>query len=199
MKKILLSAALILMTTGSAIAAPVIGEPAPAFTGTDTNGVEHSLSDFTGSTVVLEWTNPECPYVRKHYNTGNMQALQAEATQEGIVWLTIASSADGKQGYMTPDEANALITEEGSQATARILDPSGEIGGLYDAKTTPHMFVIDPAGVLVYQGAIDDDPSFKKDNMETATNYVRSAWEAVASGENVEVSTSQPYGCSVKY
>lgn len=199
MRKLLLSSALVLMSSLSAMAMPAIGEMAPDFTGTDTNGVSHSLHDFKGKTVVLEWSNPGCPYVRKHYDSGNMQALQKEATDSGIVWLTIVSSAEGKQGYMQADEANTLMKTVGSEATARILDPSGEIGGLFEAKTTPHMFVIDTEGKLVYQGAIDDDPSFRPDGIAQAKNYVKAAWEAVAAGNPVEVTTTQPYGCSVKY
>jgi peroxiredoxin len=198
MKKLLLSASVILFTAGSAIAATV-GEPAPAFTATDTKGVEHSLSDFESRTVVLEWHNPECPYVVKHYESGNMQELQAEATAQNIVWITVNSGAEGKQGHMTAEQANATIEEAGSNATAYIIDAEGTIGEAYDAKTTPHMYVIDPEGTLVYQGAIDDDPSFKQDGIATATNYVRAAWQAVAAGETVETGTTQPYGCSVKY
>ena len=199
MRKLLLSTAVILMTATAAIAAPVIGEPAPVWTGTDTNGVEHTLTDFKGKTVVMEWTNHECPYVRKHYDSGNMQELQKEATGTGVVWLTVASSAEGKQGQVSNDEATQIMSDDGSNATARIQDPSGTIGNMYDAKTTPHMFVINPEGTLVYSGAIDDDASFKQDGIATATNYVKAAWESVAKGEAVEVSSSQPYGCSVKY
>lgn len=199
MRKLLLSTALLIGTAGYAFAAPVVGEKAPVFTGTDTKGVGHTLSDFQGKTVILEWTNHECPYVIKHYESGNMQSLQKEATEAGAVWLSIASSAEGKQGFTTPEEAEALIDEKGAMATARLLDPSGEIGKMYDAKTTPHMFVINPEGTLVYAGAIDSDPSFKQDGIAEATNYVKAAWEAVAAGEPVEVASTAPYGCSVKY
>lgn len=199
MKKLLLTTALVLWTGASAIAAPVIGEMAPDFKGMDTNGVQHMLSDFKGKTVVLEWTNHECPYVVKHYDSGNMQALQKEATDAGVVWLSVASSATGKQGQVNNQTANHVMEEVGSNATARIQDPSGTIGRLYDAKTTPHMFVINPEGVLVYKGAIDDDPSFKQDGIPTAKNYVKAAWTAVANGEAVEVPETQSYGCSVKY
>lgn len=199
MRKLILAAALMLWGAGSAVAAPVIGAPAPEFTGTDTYGMTHSLANYKGQTVVLEWTNTECPYVGKHYSTGNMQRLQKQARDEGIVWLTIVSSAEGKQGYNTPEQANEYINLNKAQATARILDPTGEIGALYEAKTTPHMFVIDPAGMLVYEGAIDDDPSFKPEGISRAANYVRAAWEAIANGQAPDVTTSQPYGCSVKY
>ena len=199
MRKFLLSTAMIMMMGGQAFAAPVIGEAAPEWTGIDSHGVQHSLSDFKGKTVVMEWTNNGCPYVRKHYDSGNMQALQKEATDKGIVWITVASSAEGKQGHLTPEETNDLMAKEGSNATARILDPEGTIGHAYEAKTTPHMYVINPDGVLVYNGAIDDDPSFKTDGIKTAKNYVKAAWKAVAAGDSIETAATQPYGCSVKY
>jgi len=199
MRKLLLSTAVIVMTTTAAIAAPVVGEPAPIWTGTDTNGVEHTLSDFQGKTVVMEWTNHECPYVKKHYDSGNMQSVQKDATDNGVVWLSIASSAEGKQGFVDNETANTVMNDVGSNATARIQDPSGEIGNMYDAKTTPHMFVVNPEGVLVYQGAIDSDPSFKPDGIATATNYVTAALQSIADDEAVEVASTQPYGCSVKY
>ncbi len=199
MKIFLMTAMAIILSVNIAIAAPQIGQPAPDFTGTDTFGMSHRLSDYIGKTVVLEWTNTECPYVGKHYSTGNMQAMQKAAAAKGIIWLTIASSAEGKQGYTTPEQANEYIKANNAQATARILDPSGEIGGLYEAKTTPHMFVINPEGLLVYEGAIDDDPKFKKDGMRGARNYVIAALRAIDAGQPVEVTQTQPYGCSVKY
>jgi peroxiredoxin len=199
MKKLLLTTALVVWTSASAIAGPVIGEMAPNWTGTDTNGVEHALSDFKGKTVIMEWTNHDCPYVKKHYDSGNMQSLQKEATDNGAVWVSIASSAEGKQGHVTAETGNQVMTDVGSNATAKILDASGEIGKMYDAKTTPHMFVVDPEGTLVYAGAIDSDPSFKQDGIADATNYVKAAWEAVVAGEPVEVVSTQAYGCSVKY
>lgn len=183
----------------NAYAAPVVGEPAPKFTATDTNGVEHSLSDFKGKNIVLEWSNHECPFVIKHYESGNMQKIQAAATEDDVVWLTIVSSAEGKQGAVSADEANKIMEESGAKSTARILDPSGEIGKLYDAKTTPHMFVIDKEGILVYAGAIDSDSSFKQSSIEGATNYVTAALESLSNGEEIEVASTQPYGCSVKY
>lgn len=182
-----------------AFAAPEVGQPAPGFTGTDSNGSEHSLSDFQGKTVVLEWTNHECPYVQKHYGSGNMQALQKAATDDGVIWLTIVSSAEGKQGYTTPEEANALIEEVGANATARILDPSGEIGKLYDAKTTPHMYVIDGEGTLVYAGAIDSNNSYDPATIEGATNYVQAALDSLKAGTPIEVASTTAYGCGVKY
>ncbi len=199
MRKLLLSTAVILMTTTAAIAAPVVGEPAPIWTGTDTNGVEHTLSDFKGKTVVMEWTNHDCPYVKKHYESGNMQAIQKSATDDDVVWVSIVSSAEGKQGHVSNEEANQIMTEVGSNATAKIQDPSGEIGKMYDAKTTPHMFVVNAEGTLVYAGAIDSDPSFKQDGIASATNYVTAALSSIKAGEPIEVSSTQPYGCSVKY
>ena len=192
-------AAFALTAAMPAQAAPEIGKPAPEFTGTDTNGKEVKLSDFKGKIVVLEWTNPECPYVVKHYDSKNMQKLQEEATAKDVVWLSINSSADGKQGNQTGEAANAYMTEKGSKPTARLLDPKGEIGKAYDAKTTPHMFVIDKEGVLVYNGAIDDNDSFKPEDAATAKNYVTAAIEALKAGKPVETSQSKPYGCSVKY
>ena len=183
----------------NAEAAPVVGEPAPGFTATDTNGVEHNLSDFRGKNVVLEWSNHDCPFVLKHYEPGNMQKLQAAATENDVVWLTIVSSAEGKQGHVSAEEANKIMDEVGAKSTARILDPTGEIGKLYGAKTTPHMFVIDKEGTLVYAGAIDSDSSFKQSSIEGATNYVTEALASLEKGEEIKVASTKPYGCSVKY
>jgi peroxiredoxin len=186
-------------TPSHANAAPVVGEPAPNFTAVDTNGVEHSLSDFKGKNVVLEWSNHECPFVVKHYEPGNMQKLQKEATENGTIWLTIVSSAEGKQGSTTAAEANKIMEEVGAMSTARFLDPTGEIGKLYEAKTTPHMFVIDKEGTLAYAGAIDSDSSFSQESIKGATNYVTDALAALEAGEEIKVTSTKPYGCSVKY
>lgn len=180
-------------------AAPEVGKPAPDFTGTDSKGVQHKLSDFKGKTVVLEWNNPECPYVVKHYGSKNMQALQKEATGDGVVWLTVNSSAKDKQGNMTGEQADKYVAEQGASPTAYILDPTGEIGKLYDAKTTPNMFVVDATGTLAYSGAIDDNDSVKPDVIEGSKNYVREAITALKAGKAVEVATTKPYGCGVKY
>lgn len=180
-------------------AAVEIGKPAPEFTAKDTKGVEHSLSDFKGKNVVLEWSNHECPFVEKHYDSGNMQKLQKEASDNGVIWLTIVSSAEGKQGNVSAEEANKIMEEAGARATAKILDVSGEIGRLYGAKTTPHMFVIDKEGTLVYEGAIDSDSSFKPSAIEGATNYVHEALKSLDAGTPVEISSTKPYGCGVKY
>lgn len=186
-------------TTAAAPRPALIGIPAPNFEGMDTNGKKHKLSDFKGKTVVLEWTNPDCPYVHKHYETGNMQKLQKEATDDGVVWLTIASSAVGKEGFYSAEESNKWMAEKKSAPTARILDPVGTIGHLYGAKTTPHMFVINSKGILVYTGAIDDNDSFKKETIATSKNYVREALKDLKEGKKIETPTTKPYGCSVKY
>ena len=199
MKKLFLTLVTALVVAGTAHAQPVIGQPAPELTATDTKGVSHSLSDFRGKTVVLEWTNHDCPYVKKHYDTGNMQALQREATAEGVVWLTIISSAPGKQGYVTAEEADALTAERDAAPTAVLFDPEGTAGKAYGARTTPHMFVIDPEGTLVYMGGIDDRPTASREDVEGARNYVREALTALRSGQDVPQSTSRPYGCSIKY
>ena len=172
---------------------------APAFTGTDSNGKDHALADFKGSTVVLEWTNHDCPYTVKHYRSGNMQALQKETTSDGVVWLSVISSAPGTQGYVSADKANALTAERNAAPSAVLLDPEGTIGRLYDAKTTPHMYIIDPEGTLTYMGAIDDEPGSWGSDPLNAKNYVRLALNDMAAGRDVATPTTRPYGCSVKY
>jgi len=184
---------------GTAMAAPQIGAPAPAFTATDTNGKTHSLSDFRGKTVILEWTNHDCPYVRKHYETGNMQALQKDATGDGIVWLSVISSAPGLQGHVSPERADELTAERDAAPTAVLLDPQGDVGKAYDARTTPHMYVIDAKGTLVYMGAIDDRPTARHSDVEGARNYVREALNAMEGGEAIAQPVTRAYGCSVKY
>jgi len=182
-----------------ASATPVIGKPAPGFTAVDSFGKEVSLSDFRGKTVVLEWTNHECPYVRKHYGSDNMQRLQKEAVSDDIVWISIISSASGKQGYVDADKANQLSTERGAAPTHIVLDPSGAIGHDYSARTTPHMFIIDEQGQLVYMGGIDDKPTADKADIAGAKNFVRAALTNIKSGQQIATPTSRPYGCSVKY
>lgn len=183
----------------SAGAALQVGEPAPDFTGTDTRGTSHTLSDFRGKTVVLEWTNHDCPYVRKHYNSGNMQQQQRDATGQGAVWLSIISSAPGKQGHVTPAQADALTAERNAAPSAVILDESGDIGRLYGAKTTPHMYIIDAEGSLVYMGGIDNIPSSNPEDIEKAVQYVPAALAQMAQGQAIASSVTRPYGCSVKY
>ncbi len=180
-------------------AKPANGEAAPDFTLTDTDGNEHSLSDFKGKYVVLEWINHGCPFVKKHYESGNMQKLQSEVTADGGVWLSICSSAEGKQGYYTAEEWKDVNEEHGSKATAVLMDTAGDVGRLYAAKVTPHMFIINPAGTLVYQGAIDSIRSTDPDDIPDAIDYVSAAIEADKAGEPIEHADTPPYGCSVKY
>jgi AhpC/TSA family len=176
-----------------------IGEPAPAFTATDSNGKSHSLAEYRGKFVVLEWTNRGCPYTQKHYNSGNMQRLQKEWTGRGVIWLTVLSSAPGKQGYLTGSDENAYVKQVNASPTAVLLDPTGALGHLYDAKTSPHMFIINPDGTLIYDGAIDDRPTTDTADVNGAKNYVSQALSEAMAGKPVSVATSRPYGCSVKY
>lgn len=175
------------------------GETAPDFTLTDTNGQSHSLSDFKGKFVVLEWLNHDCPFVKKHYDSGNMQGLQKEYVAKDVIWLSINSSAAGKEGNYSPEESNELTKEKDAASTAVLLDPDGQVGKLYGAKTTPHMFVVSPQGLLIYQGAIDDRPSADPADIPTSVNYVKAALDEALSGKAVSVSTTKSYGCSVKY
>jgi len=192
LKKFLLACSLI-----SAFA--LHADEAPDFTLTDTNGSEHSLSDFAGKPVVLEWFNAGCPFVQKHYSKGNMQNLQSTYTEEGVVWLTIVSSAPGKQGHGSAVEHNAKISEWKIASSAFLIDEDGTVGKAYDAKVTPHMFVINAEGEVVYEGAIDSKRSTSPDDIPDSTNYVKEALDAVLAGEAVDVASTQPYGCSVKY
>jgi len=175
------------------------GEQAPAFTLTDARGNEHSLSDLRGKYVVLEWFNHRCPFVRKHYDSGHMQSLQKKMTNDGVVWLQVVSSAKGKQGYLTPKEARKLKGEMNMHSTAFLRDPSGKVGQKYDARTTPHMFLINPEGKVVYQGAIDSVRSVDPDDIPEAENYVEMAYNAATNGKPVEPATTEAYGCSIKY
>lgn len=182
-----------------AVAAPTVGQPAPAFTAVDAAGKTRSLGEFKGKTVVLEWTNSGCPYVRKHYDSGAMQGLQREAAKEGIVWLTVISSAPGTQGYVAAADAKAYKGREKAAYADLLLDPKGVVGRAYEAKTTPHMYVIDKAGTLAYMGGIDDQPSSDPDSLKGAKNYVAAALADVKAGRPVVQATTRPYGCSVKY
>ena len=188
-----------LAVIGPAWAAARVGEPAPAFTAPATTGGAVSVEAHRGKVVVLEWTNHDCPYVRKHYESGNMQALQKETTGQGVVWLTIISSAPGEQGHVSPAEANALTAKRSAAPTAVLLDPRGTVGKLYGATNTPHMYVIDPSGKLVYAGAIDDRPTSRKGDVAGANNYVRAALQAISGGQPVKTPVTRAYGCTVKY
>lgn len=182
-----------------AFATPKIGAPAPAFSLPDSNGKTHSLAEYRGKTVILEWTNDLCPFVGKHYGTGNMQALQRETTGKGMIWLSVISSAPGTQGYVQGPEANKLTKDRQAAPTAVLLDPAGKVGRSYDARTTPHMYIIDAKGALVYMGGIDDKPTTDWDDVKTAKNYVRAALDDMAKGKPVADAVTRPYGCTVKY
>jgi peroxiredoxin len=176
-----------------------IGSPAPDFKGTDSNGKTQTLEQYRGKFVVLEWHNHDCPYTVKHYKSGNMQSLQKQWTAKGVVWLTVISSAPGEQGYVDAAEENAYLQKMGARPSAVILDPSGAIGHLYEAKTTPNMFVIDPSGKLIYAGAIDDHPTTDVSDIPASKNYVTAALAQAMAGQPVETAYTRPYGCSVKY
>ncbi|MES1203674.1 MAG: redoxin domain-containing protein [Pseudomonadota bacterium] len=187
------------LIASSADAAVQNGKAAPVFAAVDSNGKAVKLADYLGKTVVLEWTNDGCPYVRKHYASGNMQKLQKDATADGIVWLSIISSARGQQGYADGARANQLTSARGAAPTAVLLDPKGVIGHLYNAKNTPHLFIIDKAGTLVYQGAIDDKPTANPDDLAAAKNYVRAALSEIKAGKPITTAATVAYGCTIKY
>jgi peroxiredoxin len=199
MKKMLSAFVVVALMAAPASAAPVVGQPAPNFKLNDVNGRVVSLSDFKGKTVVLEWNNPECPFVKKHYGSGNMQKTQAAATKDGVVWLSINSSAEGNQGHMDGSKAKGVIAALKAQPTAYLLDPNGVVGKGYDAKTTPHMYIVNKAGTLVYAGGIDDKPTPNPADVNGARNHVLAALAELKAGKPVSVATSRPYGCAVKY
>ena len=180
-------------------AAAVIGELAPVFKAVASDGKPYALDQFRGKTVVLEWTNHDCPFVRKHYDSKNMQSLQKDAARDGVIWLSVVSSGPGKQGFVDAAQANALTQSRGAAPQAVLLDPSGDIGRLYGARTTPHMFVIDSKGQLAYAGGIDDIASSDAADVPRAKNLVRLALGDIAAGRPVAVASAKPYGCSVKY
>ncbi len=199
-KRILLCvAALWAVATAAVQAAVEVGAPAPDFSVTDIQGKAHKLSDYKGKTVVLEWVNPECPIVGKHYDSGNMQKLQQSATNDGVVWITINSGAKGEQGDYDEDRAAGWMKKHNAAATAYVRDQSGKVGKMYGAKVTPHMYVIDGKGTLVYNGAIDSIRSGNPKDIPKAENYVAAALTAVKEGKPVAKATTQPYGCNVKY
>lgn len=186
------------LLTGSAVAATV-GEPAPAFSAQGADGKTYSLNDFKGKYVVLEWHNAGCPYVKKHYAPGNMQRLQKEWTAKGVVWLKVLSSRAGKQGSVTAEQENEYNKTMGAGATASLMDSDQAVAKAYGARTTPHMFVIDPKGTLIYNGALDDKSGADPEEVKTARNYVSQALSEAMGGKNVSEGSTKPYGCSVKY
>lgn len=195
----LLVFALSLLVVPSAVAQVSVGEAAPEFTLPDTEGASHSLADYEGKYVVLEWLNFGCPFVGKHYGSGNMQQLQKTFTDKGVVWLSIVSSAEGKQGYYPPSEMKAQKKKHNGHMSALLMDPDGEVGRTYGAKVTPHMYVIGPEGTLLYKGGIDDKPTTDEADVEGAKNFVRNALTQAMNGKDVNPKTAPPYGCTVKY
>ena len=188
-----------LFVATAAAAAPVIGQPAPAFQPKDANGGAVSLAQFRGKTVVLEWTNSGCPFVQHAYKSGVMPELQRRAAKDGVVWLTVFSSAPGKQGYMQPGGVGAWKAQMAASPADVVLDPAGAVGRTYAAKTTPHMFIVGPKGDLVYMGGLDDKPSTDPADAETAHNYVQAALDDLKAGRSVRTAATRPYGCAVKY
>jgi len=189
----------LLATAAFAADSPPVGAAAPDFSASDSKGKSHSLSQYKGKYVVLEWFNPECPFVKKHYGPGNMQKLQEEFTGKGVVWLSIDSSAPGKEGSLTAEQGEKKMTEWKAKSTALLLDPDGKIGQAYGAKNTPHMFVINPEGKIVYEGAIDSKASPNPSDIPTSTNYVKIALDESMGGKPVSNPNTKPYGCSIKY
>jgi len=198
MRKLILHFGVIFILMASALAARV-GEPAPDFTATDSHGRTQRLSDYKGKFVVLEWHNQGCPYTRKHYESGNMQRLQKEWTAKGVVWLSVISSAPGTQGHVTAAEENDYLAKMKAVPSSVLLDPTGAVGHLYAAKTTPHMFIVDPKGTLIYNGAIDDHPSSDASDIPASKNYINAALQEALAGKQISESATRPYGCSVKY
>ena len=184
---------------GNAAAAPAVGQQAPDFVAVDTTGAKHKLSDFAGKFVVLEWTNPGCPFVRKHYGSGNMPATQKAATDKGVVWLAINSTERAATDYLKPEALDAWMKSQKAAPTAVLMDEDGLIGQVYGARTTPHIFIIDPKGTLVYAGGIDSIPSARPADIEKATNYVKAGLSEALAGKPISAATTQPYGCSIKY
>jgi len=187
------------LVPGAAFAQAVVGSPAAAFTATDSHGQSHSLDQYRGKYVVLEWHNQGCPYTRKHYVSGNMQSLQKEWTAKGVIWFTVISSAPGQQGYVTDSDENAYLAQMHADPSAVLMDADGKLGHLYGAKTTPEMYVIDPNGKLIYEGAIDDRPTPDVSDIKGADNYLSDALTEAMAGKPVVHSYTRSYGCSVKY
>ncbi|OGX30397.1 MAG: alkyl hydroperoxide reductase [Omnitrophica WOR_2 bacterium RIFCSPHIGHO2_01_FULL_48_9] len=197
--KIFMLSLVLLLAAANARAAVKTGEPAPDFNLTDINGQSQSLSQFKGKYVVLEWINNDCPFVKKHYGSGNMQSLQIAYGEKGVIWLSINSSAPGKEGSVSAEKARELTQRNGAAPTAFFLDLDGKVGKLYGAQATPHMFIINPEGLLIYQGAIDDTPSVDAADIPAAKNYVKAALDEAMAGQPVTTAATKAYGCSVKY
>lgn len=194
-----LLAGFVLLSSTLASAEPVVSQPAPLFSGAAADGSTLNLADLRGKTVILEWTNNECPFVKKHYESGNIPDLQKQAAAQGIVWLQIISSAPGKQGHVDAETAKKLNQERDAHPANTVFDPSGSIGKLYGATNTPQLFIIDPQGVLLYKGGIDSIPSADKADIAKAENYISSALKELAAGKPISKSSTKPYGCTVKY
>ena len=188
-----------LLMGAPAHAAPAVGQRAPDFVAVDTRGAPHKLSDFAGKYVVLEWTNPGCPFVRKHYGSGNMPATQKAATAKGVVWLAVNSTERAASDYLQPVALDGWMKSQSAAPTAVLMDEDGSIGQAYGARTTPHIFIIDPKGVLVYAGGIDSIPSARPDDIKAATNYVNQALGEAFGGKAISAASTRPYGCSIKY
>ncbi len=199
MKSLLSALALAAASTAAFAGNAVVGQPAPAFSATDTSGRSVNLADFKGRHVVLEWVNPGCPYVRKHYDGKNMQATQKGAVDKGVVWLAVNSTATEHGDYLPPAQMAAWMKQQGAAATTTLMDEDGKVGRAYGARTTPHLYVIDPAGKLVYAGAIDSKPSANKADIAGATNHVNVALAESLAGKPVSTASTRAYGCSVKY
>lgn len=199
LSRLFLAATILAALAAAPLLAVRVGQPAPAFSATASNGQTYKLSDYRGKFVVLEWHNNGCPYTQKHYNSGNMQRLQKEWTAKGVVWFTVISSAQGEQGYMDAAQENDYLKKMNAAPTAALLDPSGQLGHLYDARTTPQMILIGPDGQLLYDGAIDDKPTENPSSLSGAKNYIAAALTEAMAGKPVSTPTSRPYGCSVKY
>jgi peroxiredoxin len=198
-RSILIVLSSFLASTLFAIDSPPVGSAAPDFSVADSKGKTHSLSQYKGKYVVLEWFNPDCPFVKKHYGGGNMQKLQEQYTGKGVVWLTIDSNAPGFEGNLTPEQAEKKMSEWKTHQTALLLDPEGKAGRVYGAKNTPHMFVINPEGKVIYEGAIDSKASPNPADIPSSTNYVKVALDESLAGKPVTTANTKPYGCSVKY
>jgi peroxiredoxin len=199
MRNLCLVFGILTLSAGGALAGVEVGQSAPDFSLPDTNGQTHQLSQYKGKWVVLEWYQPDCPFVKKHYGSGNMQALQKEFTAKGVVWLSIDSSAPGEEGNYPADKLNQIAISQGAARTALLLDPQGKVGHDYGAKTTPDMYIVNPEGKLVYEGAIDNKPTTVVADIKTATNYVKVALDSSMTGKSVSQTVTRPYGCSVKY